>query len=277
MKWAREKASDPRSDDELFNRSLKGGDDDGAWDAVCILHCRASSEIYSKAAQWCTDRSPAKRSRGVDILAQLGIPKRTHPKKSADLWLKMLSREKHPDVLQSLGIAFSHNHNRKSITALTKLKNHKSVDVRDAVVRGLMTLDDPRAIAVEIELTRDKNKGVRDWATFAIGSMIETGSIKIRNALADRLNDSDYETRAEAAVGLAHRKDPRAFSVIYKNLTSNNPGTIFVEAAGELGDSRLLPVLRKLLNDPDQGNWGKYERNKIRTAIGQCIRKASNS
>jgi HEAT repeat protein len=270
-------AADPRSDDELFQLALGDEDDHGMWNAIYILHCRATNDIYEKAVAWCSDRSPAKRSRGVDILAQLGIPKRKFPRRSAALWLKMLAHENNPDVLQSLGIAFSHNPNPQAISALVRLGKHKSADVRDAVVRGLMTLDDPRAIAAEIQLTCDKNKGIRDWATFAIGSMIETDSIKIRNALAARLNDSDYETRAEAAAGLAHRKDPRAFAAIHKNLTSNNPGSLFVEAAGELGDSRLLPLLRKLLNDPDQGSWGKYERKKIRIAIIGCKRKSKAS
>ena len=47
-------------------------------------------------------------------------------------------------------------------------------------------------------------------ATFALGTQCEAATPEIRNALADRLADTDDETRSEAAmVGFARRGDPR--------------------------------------------------------------------
>ncbi len=266
--------TDSRSDDELFARSLGDDDDHGTWDAVCVLHFRGTQAIHEKAAAWCADRNPAKRKRGVDILAQLGIPKRRLRRKSADLWLGMLRRETNSGVLSALGVAFSHNPNPKAIPALLMLRKHKSAAVREGVVFGLITLIDPRAIAAEIELSRDRNKSIRDWATFALGSQIDTNTRDIRDALAARLNDSDCDTSAEAAVGLARRKDSRAIPFIVKNLTSTNLSSLYLEAAEESGDPRFLPILRKLLNDPDQGSWEKVERRAIRKAIAKCKIKA---
>ncbi len=68
--------------DELFRQTLEGDYDDedeegGPWEAVSKLQAIASNEadgqpVFDKAVQWCRNKQPAKRRRGVDILAQLG-------------------------------------------------------------------------------------------------------------------------------------------------------------------------------------------------------------
>ena len=51
---------------------------------------------------------------------------------------------------------------------------------------------------------------MRDWATFALGTLAEADSRQLRDALAARLDDPDEDTRLEAVHGLAVRGDPRA-------------------------------------------------------------------
>src|SRR5882762_11088809 len=63
--------------DELFRQTLEGDYDDeedegGPWEAVSKLQAIASREVFDKAVQWSRNNKPAKRRRGVDILAQLG-------------------------------------------------------------------------------------------------------------------------------------------------------------------------------------------------------------
>ena len=51
---------------------------------------------------------------------------------------------------------------------------------------------------------------MRDWATFALGSLAPQDTPELRDALASRLEDPDPETRLEAVHGLALRGDMRA-------------------------------------------------------------------
>ena len=57
---------------------------------------------------------------------------------------------------------------------------------------------------------RRRRGGVRDWATFALGTLAEADAEELRDALAARLDDPDEDTRLEAVHGLAVRGDPRA-------------------------------------------------------------------
>jgi HEAT repeat protein len=73
-----------------------------------------------------------------------------------------------------------------------------------------------------LKLTRDDDSDVRDWAVFGLGVQGNVDSPEIREALLERVTDSDEDVREEAVVGLGKRRD-----------------------------SRLLPVLRSLLDAPE--------------------------
>ena len=51
---------------------------------------------------------------------------------------------------------------------------------------------------------------MRDWATFALGTLADEDTPALRDALAARLDDPDEDTRLEAVHGLALRGDHRA-------------------------------------------------------------------
>jgi HEAT repeat protein len=102
------------------------------------------------------------------------------------------------------------------------------------------------AIKALIELSRDKDSDVRDWATFGIGTMIDTDTHEIREALLARVTDPDDDTRGEALVGLARRKDERVLEPLINELTGESVGLLAIEAAEELGNPRLGPALLSL-------------------------------
>ena len=62
-------------------------------------------------------------------------------------------------------------------------------------------------VATLIEWSRDKNNNVREWATFCLGSQLNVDGEDVRQALKYRLDDADFDTRCEAMVGLARRRD----------------------------------------------------------------------
>ncbi len=63
----------------------------------------------------------------------------------------------------------------------------------------------------------------------------------------NRINDSDFETKSEAIVGLANRMDKRIKEVIISELENGDYGTLLFEAILKLNDKEYLPYLNENL------------------------------
>jgi HEAT repeat protein len=95
--------------------------------------------------------------------------------------------------------------------------------------------DDPAAIEVLLKLTADTDADVRDWATFGVGVQGDGDSNEIRDALMLRLADQDQDTREEAILALAKRKDRRVLPALLKLLRT--PSGRAIEAASFMLDA----------------------------------------
>jgi HEAT repeat protein len=145
---------------------------------------------------------------------------------------------------------------------LLRFADDADAGVRWQVARGIPVVVDPLpedAVAVLVKLLRDEDSDVRDWAMFALGCRENDGA-ELRGAFAVGLYDPDDNTAGEAAVALARRNDPRVLPVLERALADRDVGSLYVDAAAQLGDSRLLPLLTKLKaegwrhNDPLSAN-----------------------
>jgi len=241
-----EKRNDPRSAEELVRLALTEQDEDAAWEAVTILHYIGTQEVLEAATRLCASDSADERQLGANILGQLGKPDRTYPDECFELLAAMLAKETDPNVLECIGVAFGHLKDPRAIKLLLPLKRHPNSDVRFGVVLGLTGHSRPEVIGALIELSRDSEELVRTWATFALGTMIPADSPRIREALFARISDSHDETRGEALVGLALRKDERVIEPLISDLSSGNAGRLTLEAAEAIGDARLYPALVEL-------------------------------
>ena len=133
------------------------------------------------------------------------------------------------------------------IAAVLMLATHRAPDVRLAVAQSLPALahyDDPTPELLQsaIQLSRDPEASVRDWACFALGTQWrDVDTVDLREALAARLEDSDPETQSEALVGLAYRRDTRALPYVRAALSRPNGEIWRLEliAAGALSDPTL--------------------------------------
>jgi HEAT repeat protein len=245
----REAQNDPRATHELIALALMEPDDEAAWDAVTTLHYRASKDVFDAACQLCGSDCPQERTLGTNILGQLGIPTRNFPEQSVAVLLKLLKVENDEDILRAICVALGHIHEPTAIRALARFKTHPSASIRYAVVFGLLAFEEDLAINTLIELTRDQSDLVRDWATFGLGSQIEGDTPQIREALFARLFDADDIVRGEALVGLARRKDERVIEPLIQELArypAAKYGSLPIEAAEEIADTRLLPALMRL-------------------------------
>lgn len=238
---------DPRSIDELFLAALCEPDEDRAWDAVAALHWRGSREILDRALSLCGSACAFERRVGANVLGQLGIPDRAFPEECLLMLLGMLETERDDDALQAVLVALSHLHRPEAIVPALRFRHHADPDARHAVVLVLTGHKDPQALEGLIELTRDSDIQVRDWATFALGTQTDADTPELRAALLDRLADEDGDTRAEALIGLVERKDRRVLPMLRDELVhEDGVGPLVVEAAGLIGDSSLLPLLLPL-------------------------------
>lgn len=101
---------------------------------------------------------------------------------------------------------------------------------------------DQQVIDTLMQLLVDSEPEARDWATFSL-AMTEKDNPQLRDALLERMEDTDFNTRSEAAVGLAKRKDPRGIPLLLACLMSDRVGVLYVVAAGLYANPSLKPAL----------------------------------
>lgn len=256
--------NDPRSTRELIQLALTEEDEDAVWS----LQYRANQEVLTAASNLCNSQNPKERELGATILGQLGIPQRNFPDESLTILLNLLKHEQNTDVLSSIGFALGHLRDGRVISSIINQKKHPNSSVRHGVVFALLGYEEELAINTLIELSTDEDDEVRNWATFGLGSQIETDTPAIREALYQRfLNENvenNYEIYGEALVGLAKRKDSRILTRLVEELSSDYVGILALEAAAEMADSRLYPALIKLQQ------WWTGNSNLLETAINNC-------
>jgi HEAT repeat protein len=254
---------DRRTVDELINFALTEPDEE-ARVAIRILHHRGTREVLDRAITLCRSECPQERTLGADILRELGLPDRTFPGESTAVLLEMLQTETNASVLRSVLAAISHNGREMAIPVVLRFTEHFDVQVRQTVVVALSGYEDQRAIDALIRLSGDPAPLVRDWATFGLGTLLAKDTPTIRNALADRLDDPDFDTRGEAFIGLAERGDRRVVPALVRELTSDCVGSLAVEAASVIRDPELYSAL------VDLREWWDVDSILLEEAIAAC-------
>ena len=255
---------DPRSVDELFLVALCESDEDLAWDAKWALQRRGTQEILDRALRLCASTCGVERRAGADILGQLGGPDRTFPEECFRTLHEMLESEERGDVLQSILSALSHHMRSESVLPVSHFRGHADAEVRHAVVLVLSWHAEPLAVACLIELTRDPVAHVRDWATFGLGTLLDRDTPDVRECLIERLSDPDDDTRCEALVGLAQRRDVTVLPALSRELQSEFVCALAVEAAQLIADPRLYPDLVALRE------WWDVDKELLEDAITAC-------
>lgn len=232
-------------------------------DALAALQSRGTREVFKAAVRLTESPTPTKRELGATILGQNLVEDKSFPEEKFDVLFGLLENDKHPDVLSAVCYALGHLGEPRAIEPVARLKNHPAADVRLGVVHGLLSHEDPAAVAALIELSADEDDDVRDWATFGLGSSLEADTPEIREALAARLDDSYDDVRLEAIAGLGTRGDTRALEPLRHELEAGWDDISALEAAITLADPSLLPALLAL-RDEDR------ERDILEEAIAAC-------
>lgn len=235
---------------KIFTRLLENKTRKTYWHTIHELRQRPNQEVFNRAYQLAKSEKDKEKIIGIDILAQLGFNPRFNKKEAVDLYFELLDHQQSPKVLKNILSAIGHNNNNNGelddtrISKLTEFQNHPFSDVRFSLVLALSGIEHDMAIETLIKLSRDKHPGIRDWATFSIGSQIVTNNEKIIKVLWDRTNDEDEATRFEAISGLAKRKDPKIEELLIKELKNiDNHGCLILESIEALNDKDFIPLL----------------------------------
>ena len=220
--------------------------------------------MLQAATLLCRSADAHERFVGASVLAQLGAPEIPFARERFEILSELISTEKQPSVLGAAATAFGQLNNPRVFPILLRLRQHLNAEVRFGVVTGLLSSKAPEAIQILIDLSTDKNNDIRNWATFGLGSLIDSDTPAIREALLRRVVDEVAEIRGEALVGLTTRRDSRAIPFVMKELASASVTSLAVEAAAEAADQSLLPALLNLAP-----RW-KLDAELLQTAINNC-------
>lgn len=230
-----------RSVDELISAAIDAADEDARWDVISELHALGTREVFERAMLLCHAGTPPQRTLGAEILGQLN----EFCDESMPTLTNMLADDE-PEVVEAAVHALAQQQNPKTVDAFVRVAEHNASNVRWAVATALADLiADERAQRVLLALMRDSDTAVRDRATFAIGSLSDHDSPRIRSALFERLQDDDRSVANEAALGLARRRDARAIAYIARAVEVADAEEIG-EAVEEITSPEMLPELLRV-------------------------------
>ncbi|MGS2587323.1 ankyrin repeat domain-containing protein [Streptomyces hebeiensis] len=140
--------------------------------------------------------------------------------------LRELSRRAvEPELVRAVVAGLGRHGDPASLPEILRHRAHPDPDVRRAValaLTGPLPGEDREAVRALTVLSRDADGSVRDRAVLALAE-VAADTYEIREALAARLNDPDPDTAAEAAGGLAARRDPRAVEALARILADEDP------------------------------------------------------
>lgn len=230
---------------------------DEHWGLVAeVVTTHPERDLLAATSAWCASSDPGVQAVGLDVLGELAaiVPD------ARELLLAVaesLHRSSDPDVRWAVAVALGSGSDRSAgadqpvTTMLVRLIQDPDRDVRVQATYAL-TLpfdnepqDGPVVVAL-LGALNDSDAHIRDWAAFAVGVLRDVDSDVVRDSLWRLLDDPEADTAGEAAVGLARRKDARLLEPLSDRLGDPQVGNLWVEAAAELGDPRLLPRLEHL-------------------------------
>jgi HEAT repeat protein len=221
--------------------------------AQAALHTLGDETAFARALELLAGESERERILGADILGQLGSPAgRPFLEQTLATLLDLCAHEQAADVLSAAVVALGHLADDRALPCVLGFVGHEDPALRQSVAFALPSLideanhTDQRGVEALAALTNDPDDDVRDWATFGLGSQLQADTTRVRDALANRLADENPDVSGEALVGLARRADPRARETVRHRLLDQDADMFVLEAAAELHQPDLLPLLKAL-------------------------------
>lgn len=267
------------TNEKIFSRLISNKTNKSYWENIGTLRQRPSEELFSECVELTKSDNTKIRKIGIDILAQLGSSPRPFLKETLKIYFELLEVETEPDVLMSLFYSIGHNNeelNKEQIEKLCSFKHNENSLVKEGLVYALLGIDNLIAIETLIKFSSDKLSHIRNWATFGLGTQIERNNKSIRETLWNRVNDKHQETKLEAILGLAKRKDNRVNEIIKREIIDGEYGILLFEAILEIKNNEFLPLLEQNLKFIKNNNSINPELKKdLKNCINELIKLTS--
>ncbi len=249
-------------------------DDDGYWNAVRALQRFDRADVRRLVEPFAESEDPRMRALLPDALRGFAHEDDAFAAELALRLADMLPGEHDGMILASIGYALGETGQPTAVAAMLPFAGHPDAEVRNSVVASLLTHSDARAIETLIMLSRDPDDHVRDWATFALGSQLgepgDPGFVDtpaVRDALFARIDDTHDDTRWEAIVGLAMRRDHRVLSTLVREVEGDCELSMLMGAARCMAAPELCHGLRALAASDSRDFWLE---NGLADAIAAC-------
>lgn len=208
------------------------------------IQLRHSEDELSAASDLCANEDPMHRAIGVALLKR-ELARAFHDE-AVKLVNVVAASEQDDLVLEQLAYAMNHLKVKERARLLERASSSERAKTREAVAFSICELKDDAAIALMIQLSDDSDWEVRNYAMYGLRRS-EKDSVEIRRSFLERLNDAHKPVRQEAILGLAQLKDMRVLSALQESLSSEEDASrTTLQAAVSLGDSSLLPILKRL-------------------------------
>ena len=237
------------TNEKLIMRAINNKTEHARWENIHELRLRASEALFKQCLKWIKSTDKKEKILAIDILAQLGSPKRPYLTETIEIYFKILEIETNEEILRSVLFAIGHNNQNLTQQQIEKLcslyqKDHSFIN--ESLIFALGFIDTSKSIDILIKLSGDSKGYNRDWATFYLGES-KVNTKKLRQALWNRIHDKHKKTRLEAIMGLAKRKDFRVIEIIKNELHNIEYSIGIFQAILDLKDPKFLPLLEKNL------------------------------
>ncbi|GAA2510414.1 ankyrin repeat domain-containing protein [Streptomyces gobitricini] len=211
--------------EELAGRALRCGDpgQDDWTEAVRALSGRGDEATLEAALGWAASDDPLRQAFAADVLGGLGVG----AERALPVLREVARAARHAGPVTAAVGALGRLGDPAALPEILRHAADVDPGVRRGVavaLTGLVPAGHREGVEVLIGLSRDAVPWVRDWATLALAE-VPDDSPALREALAARLDDPDPGTAAEAARGLAKRRDDRAPEALARILGSEAPGS----------------------------------------------------
>jgi HEAT repeat protein len=247
--------------------------------AIRIMY-RGGEHNYMRAYELCFHKNFKLREIGAFILGEViwtsSEVERDIRRLLQRLALEDTSSRVRARAVASLGMRCSCFHKicRPLVNIFSSVINDRSPLVRSALAAIILYVPSKKIIPLAEQLLMDEDQNVRHWAAFSTGVRKWDTQI-IRDSLISMLDDSLQEGREEAIYTLSVLGDKRVLPALKSELEKNFKVFRMLEAAANLGEPELVPLLKKIVSSY-KGDGDEAELNAIkqyRRLIGKIQRQ----
>lgn len=244
---------------KLFDKAYHAKTNNNYWNQISKLRGCIDQEMVSNCFKLIDSKDLKYQQIGIDVLSQLGSNRKAFIRKMIDKIFEILEITDNEKLITTGLFALGHNNKYLKIHHLKSLKkfpNSQSADIRYALTFSLLGIEQKTAIDMLLELAKDKSVRIRDWATFGLGTQIETDNEEIRNILYKNALSTNDQIRQEAIKGLANRNDEKINKLIITELQKENFGSLFFDTLlniknGEQYLSLIIQIYEKYKDNRD--------------------------